>query len=273
MHHGLLAQGRAARPLAAKDIDDLATLLMLEDTRRLDPAALTPILASPHPEVRRRAVIAVGRIANPAGAELLMTARRDPDAEVRASVAFALGQLKDPAAVAWLGETLLAPLTPPAVAREAATALGKIQVPESHAVLARYLTGAPMTRQSAPVVGDALLSIGRFNGPQDLAPLVKWISSPDSEVRWRATWALFRPRDPAALPHLITLSADPSADVRFWAVRGLGPSPATAGAFGAAAAAAPAASDRARATARLREALRDADRRVRTEALRALAQL
>ena len=35
-----LAQGRmAARALAAKDIDALATLLMLEDTRRFDPAA------------------------------------------------------------------------------------------------------------------------------------------------------------------------------------------------------------------------------------------
>jgi len=268
-----LAQGRASRPLAAKDIDDLATLLMLEDTRRLDPAALTPILASTHAEVRRRAVVAIGRIADPRGGELLMTARRDPDVEVQASVAFAQGQLKDPAAVAWLSETLLSPQTPPAVAREAARALGKIQIPESHAALARYLTTAAATKATAPVVGEALLSIGRFNGPQDLTPLVKWMSSADPEVRWRATWALFRPRDPAALPHLITLSTDASAEVRFWAVRGLGPSPATAGAFGAAAAAAPSEGDRARATTRLREAVRDPDRRVRTEALRALAQL
>jgi len=268
-----LAQGRTHRPLAAKDVDDLATVLMLEDTRRLDQAALAQILASAHPEVRRRAVVAVGRIADPAGGALLTAARVDPDSEVRASVAFSLGQLRDPAAVAWLGETLQASQTPPAVAREAASALGKILVPESRAALARYLTTASATPQSAPVVGEALLSVGRFNGPQDLAPIVKWIASSDVEVRWRATWALFRPRDPAALPHLITLSADPSADVRFWAVRGLGPSPATAGAFGAAAAGAPSEADRTRATTRLREALRDPDRRVRTEALRAVSQL
>ena len=268
-----LAQGRAHPPLAAKDIDDLATLLMLEDTRRLDRAALAPILTSTHPEVRRRAVVAVGRIADPGGVELLMPARRDPDPEVRASVAFALGQIKDPASVAWLSETLQSSEVPPVVAREAAAALGKIQVPEALAALARFLTTAAATPQSVPVIGEALLSIGRFNGPQDLAPIVKWIASPDLEVRWRATWALFRPRDPAALPHLITLSADASPDVRFWAIRGLGPSPATAGAFGAASAAAPSESDRSRATARLREALSDPDRRVRTEALRALTQL
>ena len=268
-----LAQTRTHRPLSAKDLDDLTTVLMLEDTRRLDQAALTQALTSAHPEVRRRAVVAVGRIADPAGGALLTAARSDADPEVRASVAFSLGQIKDPASVAWLSETLHAPQTPPAVAREAAIALGKIQIPESRAALSGYLIAAAATRQSAPVVREALLSLGRFNGPQDPAPIVKWISSPDVEVRWRAAWALFRPRDPAALPHLITLSADPSADVRFWAVRGLAPAPTTAGAFGAAAAAAPPEADRARATTRLRDALHDPDRRVRTEALRALSQL
>jgi HEAT repeat protein len=39
-----------------------------------------------------------------------------------------------------------------------------------------------------------------------------------TEIRWRAAWALFRPRDPASVTHLLKLSADPSAEVRFWAV-------------------------------------------------------
>jgi hypothetical protein len=107
------------------------------------------------------------------------------------------------------------------------------------------------------VVGAALLSIGRFTGKHDLAPITRWVTSPEVEVRWRAAWALVRPRDPAAVPHLLRLSADPAADVRFWAVRGLVPYPG---------------SDPAEAAARLRIALNDDDRRVRTEALRALAQ-
>ena len=56
---------------------------------------------------------------------------------------------------------------------------------------------------------------------------------------------------------LLRLSADESAEVRFWAVRGLIPHESM---------------DAAPAAARLREAVRDSDRRVRTEAVRTLGQ-
>ena len=74
---------------------------------------LTKLLKSAHPEVRRRAVVAVGRIVNPAGKALLVAARKDDDVEIVATVAFATGQLKDPDAVAWLSELLMAAGTPP----------------------------------------------------------------------------------------------------------------------------------------------------------------
>ena len=119
------------RPLAAADIDGIAQLVMLEDTRQFDEAALATLLKSSHPEVRRRAVMAVGRIVNPAGRALLVSARTDGDAEIVATVAFATGQLKDPDAVAWLSELLMARNTPASVAREAAQALGKIRTPAS----------------------------------------------------------------------------------------------------------------------------------------------
>src|SRR5207344_2488482 len=70
---------------------------------------------------------------------------------------------------------------------------------------------------------------------------------------------LFRPRDPAAVSHLLRMTEDKSPEVRFWAVRGL-----AAGAVDLAKL------DRAVTSARLRAAVRDVDRRVRTEALRAL---
>jgi HEAT repeat protein/cyclophilin family peptidyl-prolyl cis-trans isomerase len=177
-----------------------------------------------------------------------------------ATVAFSTGQLKDTGAVPWLAEILTSPGTPPAAAREAAGALGKIRSTEARAALAAYLTAAPVSEASRPVVGDALLAFGRFMPPGDVTPIVRWTSSPDPEVRWRAAWALFRPRDSAAVPHLLRLADDKSADVRFWAVRGLAPAAVTAAGL-----------DPARAAARLRDAVRDPDRRVRTEALRALA--
>lgn len=263
-------RARPARPtLATADIDDITRLVMLEDTRQFDEPALARILTSTHPEVRRRAIVAIGRIADARGGALLTGVRGDTDPEIAATVAFAAGQLKDPGSVPWLAEVLSAPMTPPIVSREAARSLGKIQVPESRAALARYLSSAQATRVAAPTVGEALLSIGRFTTRDDLGPITRWTTSRDVEVRWRAAWALFRPRDPAAVPHLFTLTEDASPEVRFWAVRGLAP-PAPPAA-GAAPAAPVSEADRGRLQSRLRLLVRDADRRVRTEALRALA--
>jgi len=256
---GPLAQAR--RPLSATDIGDIATLLKLEDTRRFDEAALGRILKSAHPEVRRRAVVSIGRIVNERGRILLLSARNETNVEILASVAFATGQLKDPAAVVWLGEVLDNPGANPVVRREAAQALGKIRTPAARVALANYLLTANSSAATDPIIGEALLSLGRFTDKGDLAPVVRWLSHPNVEVRWRAAWALFRPRDAAAVPHLLTMADDPSPDVRFWAVRGL--SPALVDQAGVA---------RLTVTRRLRAATTEADRRVRTEALRVLVQ-
>lgn len=249
---GVAAQRQAQPRLAAQDVEAFATLLMLEDARRYDEAAFAKILASPHPEVRRRAAQSLGRIADQSTLPLIQAARADKDVEVSATAVWAAGQLRDPAAIPWVAEALRAPQA--VIAREAAIALGKIQAPDARAALAAYLSSAATTTP-ASVVGEALLSIGRFPPGTDIAPIVRWSTSPDVEVRWRAAWALFRPRDPAALPELLRLSTDPSGDVRFWAVRGLIPHPTA---------------DPAPAAARLHAAIKDSDRRVRTEALRAL---
>lgn len=251
------AQSRPAKPLAGTDIDAIATLLRLEDARAFDEPALTRILASSHAEVRRRAAQSVGRIADQRGAALLDVARKDADVDVTATAVWAAGQLRNPAAVDWLAEALMSAATAPPVAREAAIALGKIQAPEARAALSRYLTDLPVSKASAGITGEAILSLGRFPSEGDLSPVVRWMAAADVEIRWRAAWALFRARNPAALPHLLTLSNDRSADVRSWAVRGLVPHPE---------------GDPAPAAARLRAAVSDADRRVRTEALRTLAQ-
>jgi HEAT repeat protein/cyclophilin family peptidyl-prolyl cis-trans isomerase len=267
----LFSQTPRRPPLAAADIDAITKLVMLEDTRTFDQEGLAGLLKSSHPEVRRRAALAIGRIGYPRqratdaqnavtaqARTLLASARGDADVEVAGTVVFSTGQLKDNDAVPWLGELLSAPGTPAAVAREAACSLGKIRSPEARTVLSKYLADAPSTAAPA-VVGEALLSSGRFTGPGDIAPIVKWSTAKDGEVRWRATWALFRLRDPAAAETLLQFSEDPSADVRYWAVRGLASMDTTP------------AEMKTRQSERLRAAMNDSDRRVRTEALRALA--
>jgi HEAT repeat protein/cyclophilin family peptidyl-prolyl cis-trans isomerase len=256
-------------PLSEADIVDIALILKLEDTRQFDEAELTRLLASKHPEVKRRAVVAVGRIVNPGGSALLLPLRKDPSAEIVASVAFAAGQLKDATAVAWLGQVLSTATTPPAVQFEAARALGKIRTPEARAALAKYLTTATGSSVTSAVVGEALLSMGRFTTREDIAPIVKWTTATDAEVRWKAAWALFRPRNPAAVATLLKLTEDSSPEVRFWAARGLAPLPAVTPAPGAEPEK-PIGPEPAVKSARLRALLRDSDRRVRTESLRAL---
>jgi HEAT repeat protein/cyclophilin family peptidyl-prolyl cis-trans isomerase len=252
------------RPLAPGDVDAITQLVKLEDTRQFDEAVLGRLIKAAHPEVRRRAIVAIGRIVDPRGRALLASLRGETDPDILATVAFATGQLKDPDAIAWLSELLAAAKTPTAVAFEAARALGKLRAPdaaavEARAALAKYLAAAPAATAAAPVVGEALLAIGRFPPGADLAPILRWTSSPNVEVRWRAAWALFRPRDPAAVQPLLRMTEDRSPEVRFWAMRGLAPATVDAAKL-----------DRAVASARLRAAVKDPDRRVRTEALRVL---
>ncbi|HKS05099.1 MAG TPA: HEAT repeat domain-containing protein, partial [Gemmatimonadaceae bacterium] len=147
-----VAQG-TRRPLAPADIDAIAKLLMLEDTRTFDSAALATLLRSSHPEVRRRAALSVGRIADPLGRALLHPARRDADTAVAATVVFATAQLYDTASVAWLDSLMSRPSTPVTVATEAARALGMIRTTDARAALARFLGTAPRDAR-ASVVGE-----------------------------------------------------------------------------------------------------------------------
>jgi len=260
------------RALAAADIDNIATLLKLEDTRQFDEAALSRVLSSTHPEVRRRAAIAIGRIADANGDGLLQKMRADSNAVTRAAVVFATGQLKIPANTVWLAGLLQGATTPPAIAREAAQALGKIAIlrpedfqparAEARAALAGYLSKAAVTSASAPVVGEALLSIGRFGNAGDVAPMARFASSSNLEVRWRATWGLVRAGNPAAIPSLTKLVADPSGEVRYWAVRGLVPALVDGAQM-----------NRRDVSNTLRSLVNvDPDRRVRVEAFRVLMQ-
>jgi HEAT repeat protein/cyclophilin family peptidyl-prolyl cis-trans isomerase len=282
----VVAQQRGSRPpLTSADIDTIAAILMMEDTRKFDEATLASVLQSAHPEVRRRAVLAAGRVIdtpNQRGRALLAGMRGERDPEILATIAFSTGQLKDPDAVAWLAHLLTDPQTAPVVAKEAACALGKIRTPDARIALANYLTSATATTASVPTIGEALLSIGRFQRGDDLAPIIKWATATSVEIRWRAAWALFRLRDALAFPTLMKLADDPSGEVRYWAVRGLAPIPPPAPARGRGAAGAGAAApappppppldpdQAAKMSGRLRAAMKDADRRVRTEALRAL---
>lgn len=254
------AQATAKKPpLAKADIDDIARLEMIEDRREFDDEVLERIAGSKHPEVRRRAALTIARLFDFRGRGLLRGMRADADTAVSATVVFATGQLLDTTSVSWLDSLMQSSRTPVGVAVEAAGALGKIRTSDSRMRLALYLSAAPEGAKAAPVVGEALLSIGRHSDRGDIKPIVRWAASKDEQLRWRATWALFRGRDPAAVADLLNLARDSSAEVRFWAMRGLtGPRADSSDVTAAG------------TLATLNSGVRDADRRVAAEAVRAL---
>jgi HEAT repeat protein/cyclophilin family peptidyl-prolyl cis-trans isomerase len=203
--------------------------------------------------------MAVAHINDKRGVGLVQPFASDKDTSLAATAVFVVGQLRDTTTTAWLDSVLADPQSPPTVRTEAASALGKLKTAHAREALSRFLMSTQSSRATDPAIGETLLAIGRSTARGDLSPIVRWTSSPNEEIRWRATWALFRPRDPAAVAKLMELAGDRSAEVRSWAVRGLAKPQADSAGTAAA------------AESRLVAATHDADLRVRTEAIAALA--
>src|SRR5262249_14395460 len=158
------------------------TLERIEDRRDFDAATLGRIAASKHPELRRRAALAIARLYDPRGRELLRGMRSDADTVVLATVMWATGQLVDTRSIGWIDSMLSKAEAPVGVATEAAGAFGKIRTAEAKEKLTHYLTTAAQNASTAPVVREALLSLGRYPRPVDTAAVSRWMKSPDVEI-------------------------------------------------------------------------------------------
>lgn len=221
--------------LGSQEVQIVARLLQLEDTRLFAEAELRDAAMSQSPEVRTRAALAIGRLQQPQGIPLLAGLINDPDTSVAATAAFSLGLIGDSSAV-----TMLVPLLTdsagrgrPTVVAEAVYALGKLRSSAAHSALSAFLSTSPVA--SAPV-GSALLAIWRFPLSADVTPIMRWTSAPDPDIRWRAAYALTRRPTPAATRALLQLATDTDARVRAAALRGLTAPLADASGVGAAAA-------------------------------------
>ena len=255
----LAAQTLRRAPLDSNAVAEIAALLLLEDTRTFDSTAIARALSASHAEVKRRALLAVAHLNDKRGIALLLPFSTSNDTALAATAVFAIGQLLDTLTIPRLDSLLSNPRTPSAVRTEAACALGKIKTAHAREALSRFLLTVSSSAATNEAIGEALFSIGRSTARGDLAPITRWTSSPNEEIRWRAAWALFRPRDPAAVPKLIELSRDPESYVRSWAIRGLAKPQADSAGVAAA------------AESLLLSVIRDPDIAVRTEAIRALA--
>src|SRR2546430_2421746 len=253
----------AARPAAAQrdegTVEALARLLGAADARAFDTGLARSTLGDPDPFVRRQAALAAGRGGDTAAVTPLLAALRDSSAAVQAAAAFALGLLKDGRAVAPLAA--LTRTGDGAPQCEAVTALAKIGGDEGARAVANVLDvkTAPGAGTSA-VQRVALLEAWRLGTGAPVAQLTDFARDPDPAARAHAVYSLARLGIARAVPALLGALADREPYVRAVALPGV----------------TRALSDSAQipppeVVARIRPLLGDRDRRVRVNALRALA--
>jgi HEAT repeat protein/cyclophilin family peptidyl-prolyl cis-trans isomerase len=239
----------------------MASILRLEDQRMLrDPASAVapppvlgrgqraPVVQAPEAppdlvrlvsdadaRIRRRAALAIGRVALAEGVQPLVGALADSDPEVRQMAAFALGLIGDKSARDALIVALGDPL--PLVQGSAAEALGLIgdgaaadaigrlaaQVVQSGA-LAEPPGEEDDVRRDTPTAACrlALYALVRLKAYPQLASAVLDQAGQPRVRWWPVAFALQRLEDKRALPALLTLAKDANPYARAFAVKGLG---------------------------------------------------
>lgn len=260
------------RPQPSRNSIPGPTLLLItkaEDERRWDND-LRGLLSSPSTAIRKRALLAAGRIGDEDSvAPLKKLLAEDPDAGVRAMAAFALGEVESVTAAEALIAVLKNTNEPEELRGRAVEALGKIAAALPREQEARRLElGAAIVdalkleagRRSAPAQQVILFGVTAAlrSRPTDAGPTIaKFLTYSNPRVREDASNALARLRlkdGNDQLRKALTTDVDPI--VRANAARVLGIT-----------------EDKQSFDAILARATNDSDSRVRVSAIRALASL
>jgi cyclophilin family peptidyl-prolyl cis-trans isomerase/HEAT repeat protein len=191
--------------LSAGEVALFGRLLAMTDTRRLDSGLVAQALASNSRPLRAAAALAIGQMGAEQGARGAGTLRRllaDADVEVAAKAAYALGLLRDLVAVAPLTAALSAR---PAVALEAAWALGEIGAPARNSIVS-----ALQSRHDDGTTIQLLLAAAKLR-PMPVAEVRPYFHASNPSVVWAAAYAVARQRAPAGLRDLMALAQAPVA--------------------------------------------------------------
>ncbi|HVG19813.1 MAG TPA: peptidylprolyl isomerase [Blastocatellia bacterium] len=220
-------------------------IIQYEDERTI-PDDLLEMIQPPHGGVRRRAILALGRIGYPSGLGFLVDVlngdknaeNRNP--EMRALAAFSLGEIESHHAASYLiqhldpaveGSHLVRGRSAEALGKIAsnsisATALGSYGVKGIASAIAALLppTGAAPSGEAKFVATMALTALLRIKQPSTVEAIAAQLRSPDADLKWQAANALARIREGVGLaaPSLLSLLDDNNALVRAHAARALG---------------------------------------------------
>jgi cyclophilin family peptidyl-prolyl cis-trans isomerase/HEAT repeat protein len=236
--------------------DKLSWILALEDRRILRdiepgppadgapaPAAtaggvtrdLVRLAADTDPRVRRRAVLAIGRVGLPAGLPVLLAATRDTDTDVRQAAVFATGLLGSQEAAAPLAALLRDPDV--AVRGRAAEALGQLGATAHASAIADMASEYVSAGVLASIAPDDLtypmsaeieaarlgiFALARLKSYDQLARTVLNAEGQPVSTWWPIAYALRRTENPAAAGPLRSLLAVQGQYTRAFSARGLG---------------------------------------------------
>ncbi len=217
---------RSVHAQESATIEVLAPVLQAEDSRRFDSAVLNAALTHPDSSVRSFAAVAIGRIGDHRGLDLLIRAMTDADTTVRLSAVFGLGLLADTAAIDPILERLRSePVLDISSAVEAMTSLAKIGGPRVGDIFRSILSG----RVALDVDALELLrrriarEAWRLGSDAPVTALLPLTSDTSGDMRWRAVYSLSRLRPPSAARRLAEAMRDPLALTRAAAVRAFTP--------------------------------------------------
>ena len=202
----------------------MRAIAIAEDQRRIADGELNRFLGSPDAAVRARAALAIGRIQDTLSIEALAPVTGDRESGPRREAVFALGQI----ALAHPGSPSLAAARPPleralgssdtVTADLAIEALGKLGD--------RAETARIVERLDSPVAllrGDAALALWRLADSTAIPALLRHVTDPDAEVRWRAIYALEKTPSPNRIVLRVAQQLDdPDGRVRMFGARTLG---------------------------------------------------
>jgi cyclophilin family peptidyl-prolyl cis-trans isomerase len=200
----------------ASAADAEAALLELEDRRAFDAATLRGAAASSLDEVRERVALAVGRIRDERGRELLAALLADRSARVRSAAAFGCLVLGDPTLTAELIPLLSDPDR--SVVQSAAKAIGFLGRGDGQDALVAAIPGAAAPEPRATL----LRSLWRFALPATEAAALPYAADPDPRVRSAALYTLSRKPQEGSLAALTAALGDADADTAAAAARALG---------------------------------------------------
>ncbi len=200
---------------AAGSRDSLLNLAVWEDGRVTGGGRLFRYLASSNPLIRQRTVQVIGRIQDPQDVAQILPLLKDGDDGVVRETVFALGQIGSAEAVPALLELNLA--APPETQEFVAEALGKIGGSEALGALKEMLHAFQPAVRAAAVEG-----LARAADPTSSHALLVALHDGDSDVVWRALYAIEKVDFPEAQNVVIPFLDNESAVVRAYAARTLG---------------------------------------------------